>query len=93
VGPFCDQEFVCGTDEIPLRTDNSVKELLDQSPHDIAWMELGFAHRPDLVSNVTNANLLFRLSQGRERLLTTGRVVYPSCFLPASCSCDHFPAA
>lgn len=48
----------------------SYKELLDQSLHGIAWVELGLATRPDMVSNVTN--LLFRFPQGDERLLAPG---------------------
>jgi hypothetical protein len=48
----------------------SYKELLDQSLHDAAWMELDLSARPDMVSNVTN--LLFRLPQGGERLLAPG---------------------
>lgn len=52
------------------RLRRSYKELLDQSLHGIAWVQLGLSTRPDLVSNVTN--LLFRLPQGGERLLTSG---------------------
>jgi len=52
------------------RLRRSYKELLDQSLHGIAWVELGLSTRPDLVSNVTN--LLFRLPQGSERLLVPG---------------------
>lgn len=50
----------------------SYKELLDQSLHGIAWIELGLARRPDLVSNVTT--LLFRFPQG-ERLSAPGTSV------------------
>lgn len=48
----------------------SYKELLDQSLHGIAWVELGLSTQPEAVSNVTN--LLFRLPQGGERLLAPG---------------------
>jgi hypothetical protein len=54
-------------DRMLRRLKRSYKELLDQSLHGIAWVELGLATRPDMVSNVTN--LLFRLPQGDERLL------------------------
>lgn len=52
------------------RLRRSYKDLLDQSLHGIAWVDLGLAEHPDLVSNVTN--LLFRLPQGGERLLAPG---------------------
>jgi NACHT domain/TIR domain len=57
-------------DHMLRRLRKSYKELLDQSLHGIAWVELGLSTRPDLVSNVTN--LLFRLPQGGERLLPPG---------------------
>lgn len=52
------------------RLKRSYKDLLDQSLHGIAWVELGLATRPEMVSNITN--LLFRLPQGGERLLAAG---------------------
>lgn len=52
------------------RLRRSYKELLDQSLHGLAWMELGLSEKPDLVRNVTN--LLFRLPQGGEHLLPPG---------------------
>jgi serine/threonine protein kinase len=52
------------------RLRRSYKELLDQSLHDISWVELGLSTKPEEVSNVTN--LLFRLPQGGERLLAPG---------------------
>jgi hypothetical protein len=52
------------------RLKRSYKELLDQSLHGIAWVELGLSSKPEMVSNV--ANLLFRLPQGGERLLPPG---------------------
>jgi serine/threonine protein kinase len=52
------------------RLRRSYKELLDQSLHGIAWVELGLSTQPEAVSNVTN--LLFRLPQGGERLLAPG---------------------
>jgi hypothetical protein len=55
------------------RLRRSYKELLDQSLHGIAWVELGLSTRPDVVSNVTTH--LFRLPQGEERLLTPGTSV------------------
>ncbi|HLZ63080.1 MAG TPA: protein kinase [Ktedonosporobacter sp.] len=55
------------------RLRRSYKELLDQSLHGIAWVELGLSTHPKAVSNVTN--LLFRLPQGGERLLAPGTSV------------------
>ena len=52
------------------RLRRSYKELLDQSLHGIAWVELGLSTQPEAVSNATN--LLFRLPQGGERLLALG---------------------
>jgi serine/threonine protein kinase len=52
------------------RLRRSYKELLDQSLHGIAWVELGLSTQPEAVSNATN--LLFRLPQGGERLLAPG---------------------
>lgn len=46
------------------------KELLDQSLHGLAWMELGLAAKPEAVN--TMANLLFRFPQGDEHLLAPG---------------------
>ena len=57
-------------DRMLRRLKRAYKDLLDQSLHGIAWVELDLAARPDLVSNITN--LLFRLPQGGERLLPTG---------------------
>ncbi|HEY5003102.1 MAG TPA: serine/threonine-protein kinase, partial [Ktedonobacteraceae bacterium] len=52
------------------RLRRSYKELLDQSLHGIAWVELALSTQPEAVSNATN--LLFRLPQGGERLLAPG---------------------
>lgn len=52
------------------RLRRSYKELLDQSLHGLAWIDLDLSEQPELVSNVTN--LLFRLPQGGERLLSPG---------------------
>jgi hypothetical protein len=57
-------------DRMLRRLRRSYKELLDQSLHGIAWVELGLSARPDMVRNVTN--LLFRLPHGGERLLAPG---------------------
>lgn len=57
-------------DHMLRRLRRSYKELLDQSLHGIAWVELGLATRPDAVSNATN--LLFRLPYGGERILAPG---------------------
>jgi hypothetical protein len=48
----------------------SYKEALDQSLHEIAWVETGLTTQSDMVSNVIN--LLFRFPQGGERLLAPG---------------------
>jgi TIR domain/NACHT domain len=57
-------------DRMLRRLRRSYRELLDQSLHSIAWVELGLTTRPDMVSNATN--LLFRLPQGSEQLLPSG---------------------
>ena len=57
-------------DRMLRRLRRSYKELLDQSLHGIAWVELGLSARPDMVRNVTN--LLLRLPQRSERLLALG---------------------
>jgi ABC-type uncharacterized transport system fused permease/ATPase subunit len=54
-------------DRMLRRLRRSYNELLDQSLHDIAWMDLDLSTKPEAVSNVTN--LLFRLPDGDERLL------------------------
>lgn len=48
------------------------KELLNQSLHDVARIELDLSTQPDMVSNVTTTDLLFRLPQSSERLLASG---------------------
>jgi hypothetical protein len=57
-------------DRMLRRLRRSYKDLLDQSLHGIAWMELGLATRPDAVTNATT--LLLKLPQRGERVLAPG---------------------